>query len=73
MTNRSLAPCKEFSFFVRTTKIGVSRKSSSAPAEVGIEISSHNYRAAGEISDSHSVGRGKLHGTGFGMDFSTAN
>lgn len=73
MTNRNLAPCKEFSFFVWTTKMEVSRQSSSAPAEVGIEISSHNYRAAGEISDSHSMGREKLHGTGLGIDFSSAN
>jgi hypothetical protein len=56
MTNPNRAPWKEFSFFVWTTKMEPSRQSSSAPAEVGIEISSHNYRAAGEISDSHSMG-----------------
>lgn len=56
MRNRNPTPCKEFSAFVWTTKIETSKLSSPAPAEAGIEISSHNYRAAGEISGSGAPG-----------------
>lgn len=72
MRNRNPTPCKEFSAFVWTTKIETSKLSSPAPAEAGIEISSHNYRAAGEISGSGAPGCGACCGSGsggLGMDF----
>lgn len=53
MRNLNLILCKEFAFFfffVWTTKIETSKLSSPVPAEVGIEISSHNFGAAGEIT-----------------------